>query len=176
MGIVVVDMAAAWDDERVVGGAEEEGHGEALQRGVGHHPVLHALVHIVAPRLQEVADVDDEGAGAGLHGHPPAALEQLEAADGALLLVHDGEQVAVRVRAQPESPPMAMAHGGYRFSRRKHVSSRVVTIVSPSPAPGSPLIRISASFCASSYIALDTSSITALALMLVLGLGVVIGM
>ncbi|BAF20603.1 Os07g0103600 [Oryza sativa Japonica Group] len=104
MGIVVVDMAAAWDDERVVGGAEEEGHGEALQRGVGHHPVLHALVHIVAPRLQEVADVDDEGAGAGLHGHPPAALEQLEAADGVLLLVHDGEQVAVRVRAQPEAP------------------------------------------------------------------------
>jgi hypothetical protein len=39
-------------DRRVVGRAEEVGDGVPLRRRVGHHPVLHALVSVVAPCLQ----------------------------------------------------------------------------------------------------------------------------
>lgn len=42
-------------DRRVVGRAEEVGNGVALRLGVGHHFVLHALVSVVAPRLQQNA-------------------------------------------------------------------------------------------------------------------------
>lgn len=91
--------AAARPDERVVAGAQEEGGGEPLPRGAGHHPVLDAPVPVVAPRLQEVAHIDDERAGAGLHGDPPPVLDELEAADA--VLVEYGQEVAVRVWAQP---------------------------------------------------------------------------
>ena len=39
-------------DRRVVGRAEKVGNGVALRLGVRHHFVLHALVSVVAPRLQ----------------------------------------------------------------------------------------------------------------------------
>jgi hypothetical protein len=40
-------------DRRLVGRAEKVGDGVALRPGVRHHLVLHALVSVVAPRLQE---------------------------------------------------------------------------------------------------------------------------
>lgn len=50
--------------------------------------------------LEEVPDVDDEGAGDGLDGHPPGALHELQAAD--VVLAEHGEEVAVGVRHQAE--------------------------------------------------------------------------
>jgi hypothetical protein len=45
-------LPAASADRRVVGRAEEVGDGVPLRRRVRHHPVLHALVSVVAPCLQ----------------------------------------------------------------------------------------------------------------------------
>ena len=51
--------------------------------------------------LEEVPDVDDEGAGDWLDGHPPGgALHELQAAD--VVLAEHGEEVAVGVRHQAE--------------------------------------------------------------------------
>ena len=63
--------------------------------------------------LEEVPDVDDEGAGDWLDGHPPGgALHELQAAD--VVLAEHGEEVAVGVRHQAEGGAVRIRRGGAR--------------------------------------------------------------
>jgi hypothetical protein len=112
----------------VLGREQEHGDGDARHGRDAPHPVLHVVEPPVAPRLAnkrdarrrqkkkarlgseacrvvwrvvyraDVADVDEEGAGDGVHGHELAGggVQHLEAADALVLLEH-GEEARVRV-------------------------------------------------------------------------------
>jgi hypothetical protein len=80
--------------------------------------------------LEEVSDVDDESAGDGLDGHPGAALHKLQAAD--LILAEHGEEVAVRVRHQPEG---VRGEGARRVPVQPEEARRLIAALrEPAPA------------------------------------------
>jgi len=76
----------------------------------------------VTTYLEEVPDVDDEGTGDWLDGHPPVPLHELQAAD-LLVLAEHGEEVAVRVRDQAEG---VGGDGARRVPVQPHEARRLV--------------------------------------------------
>lgn len=84
--------------------------------------------------LEEVPDVDDEGAGDWLDGHPPAPLHELQAAD-LLVLAEHGEEVAVRVRDQAQG---AWGDGARRVPVQPQEARRLVAPLREALAGGPP--------------------------------------
>jgi len=112
----------------VIWRAQEIRHREPLQFRVGHHSMLNALVHTVAPCLEQVANVDYKGIGVWFNSDPFLVFHQLQTPN--LILIQYGQKVTIRVWHQTVNPKSSRAR---RISIQSEIARVGQTILLKEP-------------------------------------------